>query len=103
MLQIQYPPYFTPDLKHLLCNLLQPDVDKRYGILKNGILDIKLHCWFTTIDWVALAQKRVCFVVTYAISELIPYLLSMDITSGTLLKDLKLRTRYISFYPSGYI
>ena len=43
------------------------------------------------------------FVVTYAISELIPYLLSMDIMSGTLLKDLKLRTRYINFYPSGYI
>lgn len=58
--QVRYPTFFTPDLRHILFNLLQPDVDMRYGSLKCGVLDVKQHSWFTTIDWVALAQKRVC-------------------------------------------
>ena len=58
--QMRYPAHFTPDLKHLLSHFLQPDPDKRYGCMKNGIKDVKLHSWFITIDWAALAQKRVC-------------------------------------------
>lgn len=59
-MQVRYPAYFTPDLKHLLRNMLQIDVDRRYGILKNGSRDITQHNWFSTMDWDALVHKRVC-------------------------------------------
>lgn len=72
-IQIRYPGHFTPDLRHLLCNLLQANVDKRFGVLKNGAQDVKQHSWFATIDWGALAHKRVrsrlcvCFNTVYTI------------------------------------
>ena len=41
----------TFDCKDLISNLLQSDLSKRYGNLKNGVLDIKKHRWFSTTDW----------------------------------------------------
>ena len=40
-------------------NLLQVDLTKRYGNLKNGVLDIKNHNWFQAIDWIQVYQKKV--------------------------------------------
>ena len=57
--QIRFPSHFTADLKDLLRNLLQVDLTKRYGNLKNGVQDIKSHKWFTAVDWIAVYQKRV--------------------------------------------
>lgn len=37
------PNNFSPDLKDIVKHLLQIDVTKRYGNLKNGINDIKQH------------------------------------------------------------
>ncbi|KAG7242795.1 hypothetical protein INR49_019019 [Caranx melampygus] len=68
-----YPPFFadqpiqiyerlclaSSDLKDLLRNLLQVDLTKRFGNLKNGVNDIKNHKWFSTTDWIAVYERKV--------------------------------------------
>ena len=39
--------------------LLQVDLTKRYGNLRNGVMDIKNHKWFQTTEWIAVYQKKV--------------------------------------------
>ncbi|CAG7733172.1 unnamed protein product [Allacma fusca] len=56
---VRFPSHFSNDLKDLLRNLLQVDLTKRYGNLKNGVNDIKSHKWFQTTDWIAIFQKKV--------------------------------------------
>ncbi|XP_050430643.1 cAMP-dependent protein kinase catalytic subunit alpha-like [Adelges cooleyi] len=51
------PSSFSPDLVDLIENLLQIDLTKRYGNLKNGTQDIKQHRWFRTIDWLSLFNR----------------------------------------------
>ncbi|XP_050440041.1 cAMP-dependent protein kinase catalytic subunit alpha-like [Adelges cooleyi] len=51
------PASFSSDLVDLTENLLQVDLTKRYGNLKNGTEDIKKHRWFRTIDWLALFNR----------------------------------------------
>ena len=46
-------------MKDLLRYLLQVDLTKRFGNLKNGVNDIKNHRWFQTTDWIAIYQKKV--------------------------------------------
>merc|ERR1711934_730651 len=57
--RVRFPSHFSSDLKDLLRNLLQVDLTKRYGNLKNGVNDIKNHKWFATTDWIAIYQKRI--------------------------------------------
>lgn len=58
--QVRFPSHFSSDLKDLLRNLLQVDLTKRYGNLKNGVNDIKGHKWFlNSTDWIAIYQKKV--------------------------------------------
>jgi protein kinase A len=57
--KVRFPSHFSNDLKDLLRNLLQVDLTKRYGNLKNGVNDIKSHRWFATTDWIAIFQKKV--------------------------------------------
>ncbi|XP_038843119.1 cAMP-dependent protein kinase catalytic subunit alpha-like, partial [Salvelinus namaycush] len=57
--QVRFPSHFSSDLKDLLRNLLQVDLTKRYGNLKNGVNDIKGHKWFATTDWIAVYQRKV--------------------------------------------
>ena len=57
--KVRFPAHFTAELKDLLKNLLQVDLTKRYGNLKNGVNDIKNHKWFQSTDWIAIYQKRV--------------------------------------------
>eukprot|EP00918_Siedleckia_nematoides_P082438 GHVU01180654.1.p1 GENE.GHVU01180654.1~~GHVU01180654.1.p1 ORF type:complete len:351 (+),score=56.69 GHVU01180654.1:117-1169(+) len=57
--KVRFPSHFSSDLKDLLRNLLQVDLTKRYGNLKNGVNDIKNHKWFSTTDWIAIYQKKV--------------------------------------------
>ncbi|XP_049869376.1 cAMP-dependent protein kinase catalytic subunit alpha-like [Pectinophora gossypiella] len=52
------PSNFTPDLRDLLRNILQVDITKRYGVMKNGILDYKNHRWFTGIEWELILNCR---------------------------------------------
>ncbi|CAF0763798.1 unnamed protein product [Rotaria sordida] len=57
--KFKFPSHFSSDLKDLVRNLLQADLTKRYGNLKNGTRDIKYHKWFTAINWIAIFEKRV--------------------------------------------
>ncbi|XP_039258432.1 cAMP-dependent protein kinase catalytic subunit beta isoform X1 [Styela clava] len=57
--KVRFPSHFTSELKDLLRNLLQVDLTKRYGNLKNGVADIKGHRWFSAIDWIAIYQRKV--------------------------------------------
>merc|ERR1712076_238799 len=57
--RVRFPSHFSGDLKDLLRNLLQVDLTKRYGNLKNAVNDIKNHKWFATTDWIAIYQKRI--------------------------------------------
>lgn len=41
--KFRIPNFFSPDLSDLVKNLLQNDLTKRYGNLKNGVNDIKQH------------------------------------------------------------
>ncbi|KAL4656053.1 cAMP-dependent protein kinase catalytic subunit beta isoform X1 [Arapaima gigas] len=57
--KVRFPSHFSSDLKDLLRNLLQVDLTKRYGNLKNGVNDIKNHKWFATTDWIAIYERKV--------------------------------------------
>ncbi|KAI6230496.1 CAMP-dependent protein kinase catalytic subunit [Aphelenchoides fujianensis] len=57
--KVKFPSHFSNELKDLLKNLLQVDLTKRYGNLKNGVADIKNHRWFQSTDWIAIYQRRV--------------------------------------------
>ena len=57
--KVRFPSHFSSELKELLRNLLQVDLTKRYGNLKNGVNDIKNHRWFSSTDWIAVYQKKV--------------------------------------------
>ncbi|KAM9115081.1 cAMP-dependent protein kinase catalytic subunit alpha-like [Pangshura tecta] len=57
--KVRFPSHFSSDLKDLLRNLLQVDLTKRFGNLKNGVNDIKKHKWFATTDWIAIYQRKV--------------------------------------------
>ncbi|CAB3365793.1 Hypothetical predicted protein [Cloeon dipterum] len=58
--KVRFPSHFSSELKDLLRNLLQVDLTKRYGNLRNHVNDIKNHRWFQSTDWIAVFQKRVC-------------------------------------------
>lgn len=60
---MRFPSHFTADLKDLLHNLLQVDLTKRYGNLKNGVGDIRGHKWFSSTDWIAIYQRKVCHIL----------------------------------------
>ncbi|XP_028967686.1 cAMP-dependent protein kinase catalytic subunit 1 isoform X1 [Galendromus occidentalis] len=57
--KVRFPSHFTSDLKDLLKNLLQVDLTKRYGNLKNGVNDIKNHRWFAQTDWISIYRKEI--------------------------------------------
>jgi len=57
--KIKYPPFLKPAAKDLISNLLQVDLSKRFGNLKDGVDDIKRHKWFADIDWEAMSQLKV--------------------------------------------
>ncbi|KAG8331983.1 cAMP-dependent protein kinase catalytic subunit alpha-like [Homalodisca vitripennis] len=53
------PPFFSPDLKDIVKNILQVDLSRRFGNLKNGVDDIKEHKWFRQINWMAVLNRKV--------------------------------------------
>uniref|UniRef100_A0A9J8CZC4 cAMP-dependent protein kinase n=1 Tax=Cyprinus carpio carpio TaxID=630221 RepID=A0A9J8CZC4_CYPCA len=57
--KVRFPSHFSSDLKDLLRNLLQVDLTKRFGNLRNGVSDIKNHKWFATTDWIAIYERKV--------------------------------------------
>ena len=45
--------------KSLVKHMLQADLSKRYGNLKNGVNDIKGHRFFGGINWTTLLKKEI--------------------------------------------
>ncbi|KAL0113631.1 hypothetical protein PUN28_012638 [Cardiocondyla obscurior] len=51
--------HFSEELKDILKNILQVDLTRRCGNLKEGSMDIKKHCWFQSIDWIEIYNQKV--------------------------------------------
>jgi len=56
--KIVFPKLFDKNAKTLVKKLLTADLGKRYGNLKAGVDDIKMHKWFREISWADLLEKR---------------------------------------------
>lgn len=54
----KFPNSFSFELKDIISNLLQLDLSRRYGNLRNGANDIKDHKWFRQIEWLSLFNKN---------------------------------------------
>jgi protein kinase A len=52
------PSNLSDEIKDFMKCLIQPDVTKRYGNLKNGVDDIKTHKWLANVDWMAVYGKK---------------------------------------------
>lgn len=50
-------PSFSTNFKGLLSNLLQADLSRRFGNLRNGTDDIKNHLWFKPINWIRMYNQ----------------------------------------------
>lgn len=57
--KFKIPSTFNINLRQLVQNLLQSDLTKRFGNLKNGVEDIKSHAWFKKIDWMKIFEQTV--------------------------------------------
>ncbi|KAJ8964817.1 hypothetical protein NQ314_004624 [Rhamnusium bicolor] len=53
------PRIFSTDLQDIIKNLLQTDLSRRFGNLRNGIQDLKNHKWFKDTDWLAVYNRQV--------------------------------------------
>ncbi|VDL92057.1 unnamed protein product, partial [Schistocephalus solidus] len=83
--KVRFPSHFSSDLKDLLRNLLQVDLTKRYGNLKNGVSDIKNHKWFAPTDWFSIYKREVKSVrfpshFSSDLKDLLRNLLQVDLT-----------------------
>lgn len=52
-----FPRFMDKNAKSLVKKLLAADLTKRYGCLKGGAEDIKVHKWFTGFDFDALLAR----------------------------------------------
>eukprot|EP01139_Manchomonas_bermudensis_P005337 Amastigsp_a174977_92.p1 type:complete len:372 gc:universal Amastigsp_a174977_92:1343-228(-) len=57
--KIAFPTHVDANAKDLIRNLLNADLTKRVGCLRNGPEDIKRHKWFRFIDWPTLLARQV--------------------------------------------
>ena len=92
--KVRFPSHFTSDLKDLLRQLLSVDLTKRFGNLKNGVWDIKNHKWFSSVDWIAVYQKKVSW--TLGLFDKV-FSVKKNIDSNTLI------LRYIFEFLTGMI
>lgn len=53
------PSQFNADLRDLIKNILQVDISKRFGVMKNGTLDLKNHKWFRGLEWDAILNCKI--------------------------------------------
>ena len=57
--KIKFSSDFNDKSKSLVKHLLEPDLSKRYGNLKNGVSDIKDHLFFKTLNWDKLLKQEI--------------------------------------------
>lgn len=53
------PSTFSIELQTLIKGLIEPDVSKRIGNLKDGVNEIKSHIFFRSIEWLPLFNRKV--------------------------------------------
>ena len=56
---IQFSSHFDDKSKSLIKHLLEPDLSRRYGNLKNGVNDIKNHLFFKSLIWDKLLRQEI--------------------------------------------
>ena len=56
--KIKFPSGFDSNAKSIIKHLLDSDLTKRYGNLKNGVKDITGHRFFKGFDWNKLLKKE---------------------------------------------
>ena len=57
--KIKFPSGFDSNAKSIIKHLLDADLTKRYGNLKNGVKDITGHRFFKTVEWEKLLKKEI--------------------------------------------
>lgn len=57
--KVSFPEEFEEEAKSLIKHLLEKDITKRYGTLKGGVNDIKLHKLFLKTDWRNLLTYKI--------------------------------------------
>ncbi|XP_055589567.1 cAMP-dependent protein kinase catalytic subunit beta-like [Uranotaenia lowii] len=57
--KFRFPADFSADLRDLVKNILQVDLSRRFGNLKDGTSDIKGHPWFKGTNWIAMLNGEV--------------------------------------------
>jgi serine/threonine protein kinase len=55
---VKYPKFIEPEAKAIMKLLLEPDLTRRYGCLKDGAGDVKRHPWFNELNWGAIYDKE---------------------------------------------
>jgi serine/threonine protein kinase len=55
---IQFPRFVSKQAKDLISKLLQADLSRRLGNLRNGSLDVRRHPFFKGFDWNALIRRE---------------------------------------------
>mmetsp|Transcript_15218 Transcript_15218/g.49953 ORF Transcript_15218/g.49953 Transcript_15218/m.49953 type:complete len:373 (+) Transcript_15218:124-1242(+) len=56
--KLDFPSHFSRSSRDLVKKLLQADLTKRYGNLKGGARDIKVHPYFAGTDWGAVVRRE---------------------------------------------
>ncbi|XP_055634435.1 cAMP-dependent protein kinase catalytic subunit beta-like [Toxorhynchites rutilus septentrionalis] len=57
--KFKFPSSVGGDLRNLVQNIVQVDLTRRFGNLKNGPNDIKQHAWFRGTNWIGLMNAEV--------------------------------------------
>ena len=57
--KIKFPTGFDSNAKSLIKHLLDSDLTKRYGNLRNGVKDITGHRFFKNLEWDKLLRKEI--------------------------------------------
>ena len=57
--KIQFTSDFNESSRSLIKHLLEHDLSKRYGNLKNGVADIKNHAFFKSMNWDKLLRQEI--------------------------------------------
>ena len=57
--KIQFSSDFDEASRSLIKHLLEPDLSKRYGNLKDGVNDIKNHVFFKSMNWDKLLRQEI--------------------------------------------
>lgn len=52
------PSSFSTDLRDLVRSVLQVDITKRFGVMKDGVMDFKNHKWFKGLEWDSILNCR---------------------------------------------